>query len=268
MAAAESFAVFDASWWGVWWLWLLLWGITAASVVAAAVNAVGHWRADRARASTRLHGISFYLHDKHVMELYGRFSGKFNAALRQEVRVRSTKISEGEVSAELAQVMARAKRGVNDEVFSTYIKEDAPITVIGMIIDVLEQEDNIVHVDLRKQEITANRALDKALGTNDKRPTAVRLSNLEPETFVSIRGLFRETDCTDATTTFEAPYRDPTEAADDSQVRLTCAASGLRGDKVPDEVPDGSFPARCLGRVKRWDPDTRRLIVRPIAIFD
>jgi hypothetical protein len=32
-------------------------------------------------------------------------------------------------------------------------------------------------------------------------------------------------------------------------------------------VPDGPFLARCLGRVERWNPRTRELVVDPIAIF-
>jgi len=254
-------AVADPSWWGAWWPWLLVWGITAVSLVVAVVIAVVHWRSSRAPAAKRLHGITFYLDDESVMNLYRQYGGKYKTALRQEVQERISSSREVEGSATLAPVQARGKRGVNSEVFRSYIENAEPITVIGIIIDVLDQAGDIVHVDLRKQEITSSRALTKALDIDDdERPTTVSLRGLE--TFVSIRGLFRETART-AVTTFEAPYGDPTDPADGPQVHLTCTTSGLRGTAVPT----GSFPARCLGRVEDWDAHTRRLIVHPIAIF-
>lgn len=254
-------AVFDPSWWDAWWPWLLVWGITAVSLTAAVAIAVTHWRRHPAPTTTHPPGISFYLNDESVMDLYRQHGGKYKAALRHEVQERSSSTSEGEVSAELVPVRASAKRGVNNEIFRSYVENAEPITVIGIIIDVLEQAGDIVHVDLRKQVVTANHALAKALDTEDgKQPTVVRLRGLE--TFVSIRGQFHATNRTPAVTTFEAPYGEPTDPADGPQVHLTCPTSGLR-----PSVPTGTFSARCLGRVETWDPETRRLIVHPIAIF-
>jgi hypothetical protein len=195
------------------------------------------------------------------MDLYRQHGGKYKAALRQEVQERSSSTSEGEVSVELTPVRASARRGINSEVFRSYIENAEPITVIGIIIDVLEQAGDIVHVDLCKQAVTSNHALTKALDTeDDKQPPAVRLRGLE--TFVSIRGQFRATERTPAVTTFEAPYGEPLDPADGPQIHLTCTASGLR-----HIVPTGTFSARCLGRVEDWNPSTRTLIVHPIAIF-
>lgn len=257
-------AAVDALWWGVWWPWLLVWGITAVSLVAAVAIAVTHWRGHRAPAATRLHGISFYLDDELVMDLYRLYGGKYKAALRQEVQERITNNREFEGSAALAQLKARGKQGVNREVFRSYIEEDEPITVIGIVIDVLDRVHDIVDVDLLKEEVTANRAaLARALRTDDdKRPATVGLRNLK--TFVSIFGEFRATEgSTSAVTTFEAPYGEPTGPANGPTVRLTCTTSGLRRE----DVPTGTFQAHCLGRVEHWDPDTRRLAVLPIAIF-
>jgi hypothetical protein len=168
--------------------------------------------------------------------------GKYKAALRQEVQERSTSTSEGEMSADLAPVQARAKRGVNSEVFHSYIENAEPITVIGIIIDVLDQAGDIVHVDLRKQTVTSSRALARALDTDDdKQPTAVRLRGLE--TFVSIRGLFRATDRTPEVTTFEAPYGEPpdlTAPADGPQIHLTCRRPACA---APPSPPARSRPA-------------------------
>ena len=265
MAAAESFAVFDASWWGVWWPWLLIWGITAVSLVAAVAIPVVHGRRHHATAGPRLYSTSFYLDKGEVMDLYRQHGGKYKGALRQEVQERITKNLELEGSAALSLFKARGKQGVNSEVFRIYIEEDEPITVIGIVIDVLEQADDILDVDLLKQEINANRALDKALDADDdKRPTTVRLRGLK--TFVSIFGEFRalhpDDDSTPEVTTFEAPYGDLTDPTDGSWVHLACKESDLRRT-----VPAGSFQAHCLGRVENWDSVTSRLTVRPIAIF-
>lgn len=258
-------AVFDPSWLRVWWPWLLVWFITPALLIAAGAIAVTHRRNDRWRGDLRRHGISFYLDGDAVMDIYLQRDEKYKGALRQEVEERISSNNELKLSVDLAPVEGGGKRGVNREVFSKYIREDEPITVIGIIIDVLEQAGDIVHVDLRKQEVIYDRALEKALDTDDdERPTAVRLRGLD--TFVSIRGRFQATTDGRATgvTTLEAPYGDPTTPGSGPRVHLGCTASGLRGG----DVPAGSFPARCLGRVQDWDPNTSTLIVRPIAIFN
>lgn len=256
-------AAVDSSWWGVSWPWLLV-GITPALLAAAVVIAAVQSRSDRARVTKRRPGISFYLDDRLVMNLYRQYGGKYRAALSKQVWERITNSNVFEGSAAFAQLKASGKHSVDSEVFRIYIEEDEAITVIGIVIDVLDRENDIVDVDLLKEEVTANRALDKALGTNGKRPTTVRLRRLN--TFVSISGEFRATDdSTSAVTTFEAPYGDPTDLdpGDGPHVHLTCTTSGLSGTAVPT----GNFPARCLGLVESWDPGTRRLNVLPIAIF-
>lgn len=254
-------AVFDAGWRAVWWPWLLAWAATAVLLVATVVIVIVHRRRDVA-ATARRHQISFYLDENSVMDLYRQYGGKYKAALRQEVQERISSSREIELTADLAPLQAGGKRGVNSEVFRTYIEKAEPITVVTIIVDVLEHAGDIVHVNLPKREVTAGEALDKALHADLERPTAgVRLRDLEA--FVSIQGRFRATHRTDTATTFDAPYGDPDDPTDGPQVRLICAASGLRGA----EVPAGPFRARCLGRVEDWNPDSGRLIVHPIAIF-
>jgi hypothetical protein len=251
-------AVFDPLWRGLWWPWLLIWAITLVSLFIAGAIAVTYWLRYLRPHIARHHGISLYLDDDAVMDLYLQYGGKYMEPLSQEVQEHISNSRELELNADLARLQARAKTGVNSDIFSSYIKKAEPITVIGIIIDVLEQADDIVHVDLRKQEVTFNRALDKAL--DDERPTAVRLRGLD--TFVSIRGEFSATEPTAADPTFEAPYGDP-PSSPETYLTCTCATSGMRGTAVPT----GSFPARCLGRVENWDPQTSRLKVNPIAIF-
>jgi hypothetical protein len=258
-------AVFDPLWRSVWWPWLLVWGITLVLLVINVAIAVTHWRRHPWPPHPRHHDISFYLDDKSVMDLYRLYGGKYMEPLSQEVQEHLIKTREIEMNADLAPLQARAKAGVNREIFRSYIEKAEPITVIGIIIDVLEQADDIVHVDLRKQEVTFNRALDKALGADDdERPTTARLRSLD--TFVSIRGQFRATESTADETTFEAPYGDQTSSPPGSPqayLTCTCETSGMRGPTFPS----GSFPARCLGRVENWDPNTSRLKMHPIAIF-
>jgi len=254
-------AVFDTDWWGVWWPWLLVWTATVVLLVAAVVIVIMHRRRD-VGAAPRRHDMSFYLDENSVMDLYRQYGGKYKAALRHEVQERISSSREAELTADLAPLRAGGKRGVNSEVFRTYIEKAEPITVVTIIVDVLEHAGDIVHVNLPKREVTAGHALDKALDADLERPVAgVRLRDLEA--FVSIQGRFRATHRNAVTTTFDAPYGDPDDPTDGPQVRLVCGAGGLRGA----EVPAGPFRARCLGRVEDWNPDSSRLIVHPIAIF-
>lgn len=256
-------AIADPSWWGVWWPWLLVWGITVVSLVATVAIAVAHWRAHRAAAATRLHGIPIYLNDKYVMDLYRQRGGKDSAALSQEVQERTIRNRRFKWSAVFAWIGGRAESEVNSDVSRSYIAEAKPITVIDFVIDVLDRADDIVDVNLLKDEVTANRALDKALDTDDdERPTTVHLRDLN--TFVWISGKFRETDdSTSAVRKFEARYGDPVGSTDGPQVHLTCGV----GHDLRAAVPAGSFRAHCLGQVEDWDRNTRRLNVLPIAIF-
>ncbi|GLZ41838.1 hypothetical protein [Actinokineospora sp. NBRC 105648] len=253
-------AVFDAQWWGAWWPWLLVWVVTVAALVIAITIAVRHWRENRAPERNRRHGVGFYLDDEGVMALYRQYGGKYKAALRQEVQERISASREVELGVELAPVRAAAKRGVNSEVFRSYIENVEPITAIEIILDVLARAGDVVDVDLRRQQVVGGPALDNTLDEQD-RPREVRLRDLE--TFVSLRGLFHATTTDAETSVFEAPYGDPADPAASPRIRLSCRTSGLRAGPVPTR----SFPARCLGRVEDWDPETKVLTVHPIAIF-
>lgn len=229
-------------------------------LVAAVAIAIVHVRSDRARVDRSLPGISFYLDDEAVMDLYLEYSGKYGTALSKDVKHRITTSREFEGSTTSALLKAQGKQGVTSEILTSYLVEAEPITVIRTVIDVLNQASDIVDVDLLKQEVTANHALDNALGTEGKRPTRVCLRRLK--TFVSISGEFRETyDSTAEEITFEAPYGDSDAP---TYVRLRCTTSGLRRTRVPR----GTFSAYCLGRVEGWDDVTGRLDVFPIAIFN
>ncbi|OLT09218.1 hypothetical protein BJF78_31190 [Pseudonocardia sp. CNS-139] len=239
----------------MWWPWLLVWGATVA-LLAVAVAVVLTHRRDR-RSGPR-HSITIYLDESAVMDLYRQYGGKYKAALRHEVQERISSGGELEASAELAPLRARASRGVNSEVFRTYIEMAEPITVVSIIVDVLERAADIVDVDLTRQEVGASDALDRAFAG---RPPAGGVRLREVDAFVSVLGRFRVAGRTADATTFEAPFGDPDDPGAAPKVRLVCAQKGLRTTVLP------AGRARCLGLAGDWDAGTRTLTVHPIAVF-
>lgn len=241
---------------------MLVWTSTVASTVAAITTTVTHWRRHRRTNVEQRYSTAFYLDDNRVMDLYRQHGGKYKAALRHEIEEKIGNSRDAGVSVGLAPVQASGRRTVNSEILHRYIEQAKPITVIGIIIDVLDKADDIVNVNLLKREVIANRALDKVLdNADDGHSDPVRLRDVDA--FVSVRGRFRLIEQTNLTATFQAPYGSPNDPADGPQVHITCIASGLR--RPP---PQGSFPARCLGQVLDWDPQTHRLVLDPIAIFN
>lgn len=254
-------------WWEVWGSWMAVWLVTVAALVVAGATAGAYWvRARRHDGAPvpirhRVQGICFYLRDEFVMNLY--LQGDYKA-LEQEVEEKSRSNTEGNVSAEVHGVGARAGRRAEAEKVIRYIRREQPITVIRAIIDALEEADNIVDVDLINNVLEPGKALDRALvathGRGAARRRSARLRDLEA--FVSVRARFRETARNDDTVTFTAPYGDPADPAGQPSVSVTCVGAGLR-----HAVPGGPFPARCLGRVQGWDPENRQLLIDPIAMF-
>jgi hypothetical protein len=242
-------AVLDGEWWGQWWPWLLLWGATVALIGLSVFLIVRALRRKRpARPYT--HGSVFYLDDNYVMDLYRMHGGKYKAALRQEVEERISDTRETELSAEVSSARIGRKKGVNNEVFRRYVEHAEPITVLGIVIDVLDRASDIVHVDFRTGEITGDHALAVTLDVVDAPlPSGANLSTVDA--FVSIRGSFTFTDTNSDVTTLTAGH-----------LRMTCATANLRGTALPT----GAFPARCLARPQEWHPDGH-LVLHPIAIF-
>jgi hypothetical protein len=237
-------AVLDEAWLAVWWPWLLVWVATVGLVVAAGAIVAVHWRG---RTPSPRYGVSIYLDEESVMGLYRQRGDK--SALHQEVEERISRTRE--VEADLAPLAARAKHGVNSEIFRTYVEKAEPITVISIIIDVLARAGDIVDVDLAKREVEPSRALP------DIGPGRTVLLQ-DVTNVVSISGWFRSVERNRHSTTFEVPFggRDAPPGA--PKVRIVCRKGGLNLS---------SGWARCLGNVDGWDPETRTLSVRPIALF-
>ncbi|GAA1208542.1 hypothetical protein [Pseudonocardia alaniniphila] len=248
-------AVIDESWLAVWWPWLLVWGATAA-LLASSVAIVLRYRTYY-RSPPR-QDICIYLDARLVMDLYHRYGGKYAAALSRQVEKRVSTSRRFAGSANLDPLMVDAERGVTSEVFERYVVNDSPISIISIVLGVLDNAHDIVDVDLISQEVEASDALDKAF--NRQPPTEhVRLQRIH--TFLLIQGEFRVVDRTPEAVTLNAPFGEPDDPAQGPQVRIVCAAAGLR----TNELFSGTF--RCLGRVGTWDAATKTLEVRPTAVF-
>jgi hypothetical protein len=242
-------AVLDEAWLAVWWPWLLVWVATAGLVVAAGVIVAVHWRG---RTPGPRYGVSIYLDEESVMALYRQRGGRYKAALRHEVQERISRTREFDAAAELAPLTAKGKRGVNSEVFRSYIEKAEPITVISIIVDVLARAGDIVDVDLARQEVEPGAALP------DAGPGRTILLQ-DVTNVVSISGWFRSVDGRNRnSTTFEVPFGGRDAPPGSPKVRIVCGKGGLGLS---------SGWARCLGNVDGWDPATRTLSVRPIALF-
>lgn len=239
----------DPLWWQIWWPWMLLWLLTAASVVLAAVLAVVYWRSRRRRRG--LLAVAFYLSTSAIMDLYRQL--RYQPALRRAVSDRLLKSGNTDIGVSVGMASWGAGGQVDHEVFRSYIEEDEPITVIGILMDVLQDMDDIIYADLDRLTVTPNRRLRVALPRN-----AQQAGLLGPDAFVLVQGTYRPSGGDAEQKTFRAPYG----PAQDTWVRIDCAQEGLRRG-----VPAGTFLARCLGRVERWDATTRELVVDPIAVF-
>jgi hypothetical protein len=240
---------------------MLIWIGTVVSAGVAVTITVRHRRRHRATAAKRLLRGALYLDDNSVMDLYEQYSGKYRVPLESKVEHKTISTRMAEIIAKLSWVGARGHRGVNNEVIRTWVEKATPISVIGTIIDVLDEADDIVEVDLHNCEIVAHHALASLTTAGDKHLNLMQLRDIKE--FVLVRGRFRMAEQIDSTTTFQAPYGDPKDPTVGTQMRVTCAASGLRGFAVPT----GCFPACCLGYMQDWRSEERCLVLHPVAIF-
>ena len=250
-------AVDNTLWWSVWWPWVAVWATTVVALLVATTALVWAWRVRKRFTAVRdVPGLTFYLNERSVMDLYQ--SGGYGDALRREVEERVGTSKDKKVALKVQEtVEASGGRSSGREVVSRYIETAEPIAVIGVLLTVLEAADGVVHVDLRKRTMVRNNALLRS-GIDGR---TARLHGLD--TYVSIKGVFRAAQENGATTVFLAPYGDPDDQGEGPQVRLECNSAGLR-DEV---IPEGTFQARCLGKVQAWKAGDGELVIRPIAMF-
>jgi len=230
----------------------------AGFALTAAVLTLGAYRLSARRAPYRDEdpGICFYLHEKHVMNLYQQGN---DAALTQEIQETTRSGRQTGVNAQVGSIRGRAEREAGTEKVSKYSKESVPISILGRVVDKLAEKGNIVHVNLRDSSLEPGTALDRALWSG-RRADVARLSDLSSFVFVSITGEFQVTDKTAEKFVLSAPYG----TGEPSQVSVTCVRDHLLGL----EPGPGPFSARCLGRIQGWDPGTRKLVIDPVlAIY-
>lgn len=201
-------------------------------------------------------GICFYLHEEDVMNLYQQ---RHDEALTQEIQETVRSGRQSGVNAQVGSIKGRAEREAGTEKVSKYNKESGPISILGRVVDKLEEKGNIVHVNLRDGSLEPGAALDRVLWPG-RRADAVRLSDLSTFVFVSVTGEFRVADRTAEKFVLSAPYGD----GEPSRISVTCVRDHLLGV----EPAPGSFSARCIGRIQGWDPGTRTLVIDPVlAIY-
>ncbi|MDP9795527.1 hypothetical protein J2S43_004039 [Catenuloplanes nepalensis] len=236
-------AIFEPAW----WLWMGVWVLTAVLLLLTAVLAVRYWRS---RARRRRLDDCFYLDTARLMKMYRQ--ARYRPALQRLVAKRIRRGRNANLNAAFAPFAGDAGWQVDDEVFETYIETDEPITVIGIVMDILERSDDIVYVDLETLSMTANPVTRAAVGRGTTEAPPTRVS------WVLVHGTYRQDGGTADRPVFRARYGGDTDA----RVRIDCARTDL-----PERLPAGAFPARCLGKIEDWDENTRELTVDPLAVF-
>ncbi|GAA2839719.1 hypothetical protein [Crossiella cryophila] len=246
-------------WWSVWGFWAVIWLATAVALLIMLITLGLALRANRRPAA--FPDLAFYLHEKSVMNLY--LSGGYGDALRREVQEKVDTAKSRWFGLKLFRGGAGANHSAGREVVTRYIAQNQPIAVIGDVLRALESANGVVHVDLRRGTIRRSPALSNALTSldPDHAPQQTPLRHLDR--YVSIRGQFRLLNRTGAPATFQAAYGTPETTTIEATMRLDCHPDDLRYD----QVPEGWFQARCLGKVQSWHPETQELTVLPIAIF-
>ncbi|MEU4446733.1 hypothetical protein AB0K14_07695 [Actinosynnema sp. NPDC050801] len=224
-----------ALWFSVWWPWLVLWTVTATCLsTTAAILWVARRRWQNPR---RIAGICYYLDEHAVLDL----SAVYGPTLVKEAR-----------TTEYAVRLGDLKTSSSREVVRTYVAVAEPIMVVNSVLEALETTDGLVEVDLT--------AGTMRVPTSSRHGRSATLR--EVDGFVSVEGYFRTTSRSGDTAVLVAPFGDPDDPESGPRVSVHCAVAHLLVDP-----PEGTFAARCLGRVQAWDAERGELTIRPIALF-
>jgi hypothetical protein len=257
--------VADAAWLAVWWPWLMVWAVAVLSLLAAVLITVRHWRRDRrfTERHFRGRGGAWYLDQQYVKNFYK--VDYYGAASSEDS-------SEDDIAELTSTISGNAGffpffnfGGQRSKKLRRKYKNKSNMSaVLGTLMDDLDKSDEIVYINLHKQEVDANQALGRLVGTpNGKLPDSIRLVDIE--SWGSFYGRFRVVEMTESAIVLQAPYGSPTNSADAPNVRIRCDRKWL-GDAT---VPEDPFRAHCLGRVQRWESGSGAgyLVVYPVAVF-
>ncbi|MFG1603163.1 hypothetical protein [Actinoplanes sp. NPDC049265] len=249
----------DELWWSVFWPYAIVWTVTAVAFAGAVGVLVTLFLRRRRRGRTRhpTPGISVYLNRKRVMELYLRDS--YQPAMSREFTKQISATTNANVAAELYGFQLGAGREVNEQVAEKFVQNAEPIAVIRVVMDVLEENGDILYIDLMDGAVEPDRSLAQRLTRNDRELPFDRLRR--HGSFVSVWGSFREYARTGTAISFTASPPGGDQAV---RVVFTCPLDEVS----PDDVADGPFMARCLGRVQAWNEPDHTLLIRPVAVFN
>ncbi|MFE6748392.1 hypothetical protein ACFVGM_21260 [Kitasatospora purpeofusca] len=257
--------VFDEASWGVLGLELTSWLVAFGSLLGLLVLAGRELRRTRPPAGVDVTTKAcVHLDDKAVMDIYRM--GRYTAALTQEVEQRITRNLHfgGELPGTTVGIGTEAA----EERISRYVRSDAPIDVIGVIIKALDDRDGIIHANLLTGTVRKNRALARSLDAVEEsgpRTPGVRLS--QAEAYVLLRGKFQAVGpaagTADGNLVFMARYTLPGDLSRTGRVRVTCTRPGLSDSEAGAQTRAGY----CLGTVHGWDAAEAVLEVHAIAVF-
>ncbi|WP_018680890.1 hypothetical protein [Actinokineospora enzanensis] len=248
-------------WWAVWWPWLVLWGAVVLLVAAAVVVLLVLVRTHRAQLADQgalsrghEHGQVWYLDNDAVMDMY---RGN-NSALRSEVERRITSSKGVVLGVVVPGVDAKGEASASQEVVTKFVQEAEPITVVKLVVDILDRAHNIVHVDLRNQQVPWHTAREQLLARGP-RGGDMRLSDMVG-VYVSISAVLHRAEDNGDGVVFLAPYGQG-KPGDGPRMRVRCVLGGLRVKELR------VTSAQCVGKVVLWDDDLRELVVDPLVIF-
>lgn len=248
-------AVFDGQWVAYWLPELIVWFLTAISLLALPFVIWRQLRKHRRGEPSIRRGVIVYLDDDFVRSVNGTEDME-----REDLQTHTT---EGDGGLTLKLMSVSKRESVTRQIRRTFRENSEPIGKIGGLLDVLDQADEIVRVNLIRMEVSSNAALAASLDTaQDDLPDTVLLHATGG--FVLLRGTFRALDPTatdDDTVRLVATFGQPSNPLDGPHVMLTCVRNYMR--LTPDDVISG----RCLGWVEKWDQQENRLVFHPIALF-
>ncbi len=255
--------VIDSQWWGLWWPWVVVWGVTAACfgvVVQYGLARLGRLRRRRGGdAGTMRYGMCFFLHRRDIMNLY-RFGG-FSAATEQEVAERINVTTSHKLLPKLGIGQGEAGREATKERVTEYVRVSEPITVIRLLMDTMRKEDVIVAVDLTTGLLTPNEAFTEDLQRRGDSRHAPVSAAADVSAFVLVTGRFRAEKLENGDIVLRARYGHGRTPA---RVRIICKADGIEGET---EHLTGEFRARCLAGAPSWNEETGELTLDPLAVF-
>ncbi|MFT7841602.1 hypothetical protein Q5530_36170 [Saccharothrix sp. BKS2] len=223
--------------------------MTVLAVLAALGVVVVNLR--RGRGPVPVPGLPLLLNKGRVMSLYQ--GGGYGDALVREVQERVTVTRDGKLQIGVRLVDLVGGGSVEHQIVNTYVKHAEPVEVLGVVMKALDSARGIVHVDLANLRVQTNAVW--------RRTRLSELGDGPRDVYVSVKGKFRLAKGPDDKIVFLAAIGKDGSGAN---VRMECSGEDIHLD---DEIPEGVFYARCLGKAQPWRGEAGELDILPVAIF-